>query len=141
MLGRLQLWRRGRQQGQVDAIRHLEVVTDVPASLVDDQHDLLVWSRTRGLGKLLKGKLVDPGVDRWQDEPEALASFGPDEAVEVEPLVARMDCGDGALTFGSPDPTQDGLEAKPMLVLAPDLDLGIGIAIPDARDNACQALF
>lgn len=139
--GWLQLRRGGRQEGEVDTLGDLELMADMPACLVEDEDDLLALTDCRGLGEGLKRQAKDRGVDRRQDEPERLAIGGPDEAVEVEPLVAGFDLGDRALALGGPDPTQDGLEPEALLVLGPDLDAVIGVGFADIRDNACQAPF
>jgi hypothetical protein len=51
-----------------------------------------------------------------------LAGGWPDEAVEIEPLVAVMATGDGAAAAWRPDLTQDRLQAEAMLIERPDFD-------------------
>jgi len=44
MFGRLQLRRIGRKEQQVDVLRHAQARAIVPASAVQHEHDLLVWT-------------------------------------------------------------------------------------------------
>lgn len=83
------------------------------------QHNVMVGSSfntaTEGSDDGLIGGLGD-----LRNEPEAtLAGFRPDEGIDVQPLVTRLDrCSEG-LPPGCPERTADGLEAHPMLVHCP----------------------
>ena len=61
-------------------------------------------------------------VDGIGDEPDDLAAGWPDEAIQVEPLVAMMPWCRRALATRRPDPADDRLQPDAVFVQAPDLE-------------------
>ena len=127
MLGRLQLGRVGREELPHDAVRHDELVADVPAGLIQNQDDQLVLAGPDRLAEGGQHRAEQVGVDRGADEPDHRPGARVDEAVEIEPLLAVLPDRDRALALGRPLPPQDRLQTDAMLVERPDLDRPRGV--------------
>jgi hypothetical protein len=123
MLRRLQFGGIGRQGDQVDALRERDGA-GVPARAVEHERDA-----PPGTGSHVPGKggehLGEGGSgDRGQEPPLGLAGAGPDEAADVEPLVALLHRGDGPPSDRCPDASNKREQADTMLISGPELDLG-----------------
>jgi hypothetical protein len=62
MLRRLMFGRVGRQQEQVDMLRHAQFDAGVPARPIQDEHDLLGGTRAHGTGEGVQLCLKDPRI-------------------------------------------------------------------------------
>jgi hypothetical protein len=91
--GGLDLWRIRRQEHQFNALRNHQILGDVPACTVEYQDDVLVGTGADLGGERRQERTEQRGVDAVGDEPHDLARGGPDEAVQIEPLVAVMAAG------------------------------------------------
>ena len=90
----------------------------MPACAVEHEDDVFV-----GAGADLGGeRRQQRGVDAIGDEPHNLAGGWPDEAIEIEPLVAVVATGDGTAAARRPDLAQDRLQAEAVFIERPDLD-------------------
>ena len=126
VFGRLKLGRVRRQEHQVNALRHDEVLRCVPAGAVQDEHDALPRPGADRLGEVLQGQREDLRVHLGQDEPLHLAAAGADEAVEVEPLVPALPQGQRSLAAARPHAAHDGDQPQARFVLRPELDSRAG---------------
>jgi hypothetical protein len=122
VLGRLQLGGIGRQEEQVDVLRHVHLGTRVPAGAVQHQHDLLARAGADLPREGLQLGLEEPDADARGQMENRAPRGGMDEADQVAPLVAVLDRGSGSLAGEAPDLVQDRLEADAMLVDSPRLD-------------------
>jgi hypothetical protein len=137
----LQFWRVGWQEQQVQAIRHYDLTAEMPAGLIDNQHNLLVWPTADCRGELGQGRTPDVAGNRRQQQPERLATLRTDKAVEIGPFVAMLHCDNRALTFLAPHAANDRLEANPMLIFTPDLDRRLGVRRLQVRYSLGESLF
>src|SRR4051812_16455908 len=65
----------------------------MPARAVEHQDDVLVGAGTRLGGERRQERAEQRGVDAIGDEPHDLARGGPNEAVQIKPLVSVMAAG------------------------------------------------
>jgi hypothetical protein len=87
------LWRVRWQEHQFNALRNFQILGDMPARAVEHQDDVLVHAGTNLGGERGQERAEQRGVDAVGDEPHDLASGGPDEAVQIKPLVSVMAAG------------------------------------------------
>ena len=120
--GGLDLWRVRWQEHQFNAFRNFQILGDMPARAVEHQDDVLVEAGANFGGERPQERAEQRSVDAVGDEPHDLARGGPDEAVQIKPLVAVMATGDGAAAAGRPDLAQDRFQAEAVFVERPDLD-------------------
>ena len=87
------------------------------------------------------------GVDAIGDEPHDLAGGGPDEAVQIEPLVAVMAAGGRAASTWRPDLAQDRLQSEAVFIERPDfnrdrrvgaLEFGDASSLSDLTKNGSE---
>lgn len=121
-LGRLDFWRIGRQEHQLDPFWYLQVLGDVPARLVEYQNDVLVGAGADLPGKRCEKGAEGRGIDAIADKPDHLSGCRADETIEIEPLEPVMAVGDRTAAPWGPDSPDDRLQPKPMLVKGPDFN-------------------
>lgn len=125
MLGRVELGGVGRQDQQVDVVRHGRVGTGVPPRPIEHQHELFVWPGSRAAGERRQHGGEQLGADLAQQKPDGAARGRIDEGRQIAPLVAvlhrrhRPGAGEG------PHPMHDGLQADAVFVAGPQLDLRV----------------
>ena len=56
-----------RQEEQVQPIGNLQITTRMPASLIQDQEEVLVWPHPLFLGKGRQGQGKGCSRDRWHE--------------------------------------------------------------------------
>src|SRR5688572_13121859 len=100
----------------------------------------------RGINALIAGEGGQRQGERLgghcrQQTPPALPGAGPDEAVDVEPLVLTADLGGGALPFRGPHPPHHRQQAQPVFVLGPERDRRVGWRALTAATWAASPLF
>src|SRR3954452_23407759 len=122
MLGRLEFRGIGRQELQADAVGDLQILGDMPAGTIEDEHDDLVGSGPDVAGERRQDPAEHRRVDRIGQEPDHIAGCRPDEAVDINPLKALVAAGQRALTPARPNFADDRLEAGAMFVEGPHLD-------------------
>src|SRR3954471_7485566 len=118
--GGLDLWRVRWQEHQFNAFRNHQIPGDVPARAVEYQDDVPVGTGADLGGERRQQCAEQGGVDAIGDEPHDLAGGGPDEAVQIEPLVAVMATGDGAASTWRPDLAQDRFQSEAVFIERPD---------------------
>src|SRR3954462_5593773 len=94
----------------------------MPASAVEHEDDVFVGAGADLGGERRQQRAEQRGVDAIGDEPHNLAGGWPDEAIEIEPLVAVVATGDGAAAARRPDLAQDRLQAEAVFVERPNFD-------------------
>ena len=94
----------------------------MPASLINDQHNLFVPANTLSGSKLNQYPAPYICCDAWQQQPERPATVWMHEAVQIEPFVAMLHHNNGPLPLLAPDTAQDRFEPNPMLIFAPDFN-------------------
>src|SRR3954468_6689817 len=127
MLGRLEFRGIGWQELQADAVRDLQVLGDMPAGAVEDEHNDLVRSGSDVAGERGQDPVEHRRVYRIGQEPDHIASYRPDEAVDINPLKALVPAGQRALTPARPDLADDRLKAGAMFIEGPHLDRPVRI--------------
>src|SRR3954471_15724241 len=120
--GGLDLWRVRWQEHQFNAFRNHQILGDMPARAVEHQNDALVGAGARLGGERRQERAEQRGVDAIGDEPHDLARGRPDEAVQIEPLVAVMAAGGRTAATWRPDLAQDRFQAEAVFVERPDFD-------------------
>src|SRR4051795_7975465 len=120
--GGLDLWRVWRQEHQFNSVRNHQIPGDVPACAVEHQDDVLVGTGADLGGERRQERAEQRGVDAIGDEPHDLARGRPDEAVQIEPLVAVMAAGGRTAATWRPDLAQDRFQAEAVFVERPDFD-------------------
>jgi hypothetical protein len=103
-LAGLQFGRIGRQEQQMQTSGHDHFVADMPAGLIDDQHNLFVWPTTDRGCDFGQGRTPQIGGDRGQQQPEGLPTLWADKALQIRPFVAMLHRDNRSLTFLTPDP-------------------------------------
>lgn len=132
--GGLQLGGVGRQEDEPDALGHGER-QGVVSGAVKDEDDDPVAAGAGLAGEEGEGALEELLADAGPEIPEALAGGGRYEGGDVEPFEAVVAAGDRTLAPGRPDPTQDRLQADPVLVGGEGLDRRAGMARRFLRDD------
>src|SRR3954467_178601 len=94
----------------------------MPASAVEHEDDVFVGAGAGLGGERRQQRAEQRGVDAIGDEPHNLAGGGPDEAVQIEPLVAVVAAGGRTASARCPDLAQDRFQAEAMFIERPDLD-------------------
>jgi hypothetical protein len=110
----------------------------MPARGVEHQDDVLVHAGTHLGGERGQERAEQRGVDAVGDEPHDLARGGPDEAIEIKPLVAVMATGDGAAAAWRPDLAQDRFQAEAVFVERPDFDRDRRVAALELSDAGLE---
>ena len=121
-LGGLKLGGVGGQEAQADALWWQKLFADVPAGVVEHDDHRLVRSGSDVAGEGLEHPLEQGDADAACHPPFHGAGRGPDEAIEVEPLVLVRGQRCRAPAAPRPDPANHRLQAEPVLVEGPDLD-------------------
>jgi hypothetical protein len=114
------------QEQRVDTDRPLDVGARVPASAIDHENESLHIAGTHGLREMLERDVERWDVDGRHQEPLNVARRRPDEAVQIQPLIADMLDGNGPLAAGSPHSSRRWLQSDPGFVLGPDFDTRFG---------------
>src|SRR3954453_7302248 len=94
----------------------------MPARAVEHEDDVCVGAGADLGGERRQQRAEQRGVDAIGDEPHNLAGGWPDEAIEIEPLVAVVATGDGTAAARRPDLAQDRLQAEAVFVERPNFD-------------------
>ena len=92
----------------------------MPARTVEHQDDVLVGAGADLGGERRQERAEQRGVDAIGDEPHDLARGGPDEAVQIEPLVSVMAAGGRTAAAWRPDLAQDRLQSEAVFIERPD---------------------
>src|SRR5215218_2787432 len=82
--------------------RDLNLFAGVPPSLIHHQKYAFVLAGCHLSGKLIERYREELGVYRGQDQPVHLSALGVHEAVEIGPLVASLEAGNGSLPYRRP---------------------------------------
>ena len=120
--GGLDLWRVRGQEHQFNALRNLQILGDMPARAVEHHDDVPVGTGADLGGERRQERAEQGGVDAVGDEPHDLAGGGPDEAVQIEPLVAVMTAGGRTAAAWRPNLAQDRFQAEAVFIERPDFD-------------------
>lgn len=105
---------------------HAEFAAGMPASPVEDQHDLFGGPSADLAGELGQFHLKEGEVDRRGQVENRTPRGRVNEADEIAPGIAVLHWSHGTLTNWRPDPPQNRLEADAMLVDGPEFDGGAG---------------
>lgn len=119
---RLKLRRIGRELDQVEALGDPEQLGAVPSRPVPDHDDALVRSRADLPGEVLQYSRHRLHADRSADAPLGASALGMNKSIHIAPLVASSGAGQGTSTARRPDPTWNGNQPDPGLVLSPNLN-------------------
>lgn len=104
MLSGLQFRGIRRQEEQVDVVGDPQVHAGMPASTIEDEHDLLPGTRSDLLGKCRQFYLKERDTDRGRQMKQGAARGGMDKAHEIAPGEAMLHRGHWTLTNRRPDP-------------------------------------
>lgn len=95
----------------------------------------------QGGGEAVEEDLHGGGADLGQDEREGVVRAGADGAVEPGRGIAVVDQALGSDAALEPDAGAAAFLANPGLVLAPELDLGLGMGLRDGAQRGGEAPF
>lgn len=135
VLSRLQLGRVGRQEEQVEVLRHAQPRARVPAGAIQDQHNLLGRAGADLAGEGGKLGLEERDADGGGQVEAGLARGGVDEAHHVAPCVAMLHRRDRTVPVEAPHFVQDRFQPDAVLVGRPELDRRLGIRGRDGLDE------
>ena len=123
-----------RQEEQVQPWRNLQISTRVPASLIQDQQDVLVWPHPVLLGKRRQRQGKGRGIDRRHEQPAGLSALRLHQPVEIHPLLALANHDPHSGPFAGPDAAQNRFEANAVLILAPEFQAGFWVRLLQRED-------
>jgi len=124
-LTRLQFGRIGRQEEQMDALGHHQLVAGMPARLIEDQQHSLGGACTDSLGEVRQRQREHIRSHGRQEQPFGLSGSWLHKRVDIEPLEALLHRHSWSRPFAHPDAAQDRLEPDAMLIGGPQLHCGI----------------
>lgn len=130
----LQLGRMGWQKEQVKPFWNHEVPTLVPASLIQNQEDLLVRPNALFLCEGGQSEGKSRCIDHRHEQPGGLAALWLHKPIEIHPLIAGANDGPNPAPLARPDPAQDRFESNAVLVLTPHFNAGFGIRLVQPLD-------
>ena len=107
----------------------LDLRAQLPSGPVEYHQHLLALSRPDGLGELGEGDGERRHRDRGEQQPDCLARAWLHKGIEIAPLVAMLYNRSRTLPAGTPDATQDGLEADTVLVGGPQFDTFLRVSL------------
>ena len=115
-------------------LRNRERCTLVPASLIHDQDNVLVWPHPLLFCEGGQRQREGLRIDRRNEQPTGRAALRLHKPIEIHPLITWSDhCPDSA-SFAGPDAAQDGTQTDAVLILAPQFDPGFGIHVLQLAD-------
>ena len=123
MLGGLELGRIRRKQQQVDVLGDAQLGARMPASPIQDEHDLFGGAGADLTGEGRQLDFEERDTDRCGQMEDRPPGGGMDEADEGAPVVAVLHRGRGPLPIETPDLVQDRLQTDAVLVDGPEFDL------------------
>jgi hypothetical protein len=103
----------------------------MPAGSIEHKGDPLLWSCSHVPGKGGEHLIEEDRLDGRQEPPLGRSGGGPDEATDVEPLVALLHRSEGTLPDRGPHLPNQREQADPMLVGGPEFDRSAGIGGAD----------
>lgn len=141
-LSGLEFRRIRRQKQQVQPLGHmlLDLLTCVPARLIEHQDDLMLRPGADRASELLQHDAEHREVDRGGPLPQRVAGGWTDKAHQIDPLVAGLHRRDQPMLPppSAPDPTEDGLEPQSMLIHRPTVDLGCRVLLTEFIDRSLR---
>src|SRR6266567_2824631 len=123
-----------RQEQQVQSLRNLELSTLVPASLIQDQEQVFVWSHPLFLGESSQNEGKGHCIDRRHEQPTGISAVWLHKHIEIHPLIARSDHGPHSGPLSGPDAAQDRFETDAVFILAPEFNAGFWIRLMQLLD-------
>jgi hypothetical protein len=127
--GWLQLRRMRWQKEQMQSFGNHKITAFVPACLIENEKDVLVWPSPLLLDEGSKSKRKGRCVDGRHEQPGSLSALWLHKTVEVHPLIARSDQRPDPASFPRPGATQDRFEANAMFILTPQFNLSVWIRL------------
>jgi len=113
----------------------------MPARAVEHQDDVLVGAGADLGGERRQERAEQRGVDAVGDEPDDLARGGPDEAVQIKPLVSVMAADGRTAAARRPDLAQDRFQAEAVFIERPDFDRDRRFAALELADPGLELFF
>ena len=123
------------------SVWHLDLVADMPASLINDQDDPFGGAGSDRCSEFGQHRTPEVGRHRREQQPEGLAACGADKPIQICPFVAMLDDHNRAVPFLAPDTAQNWFEADTMLILAPELDCRLWVLSLDLGYSVREGLF
>ena len=138
VLGRLEFGRVRRQEQQMEVIRHAQLEAFVPASAIEDQHDLLGGASTHLAGERLQLDFKERDRDTRGQVKDGAARGGMDEAHQVAPVIAMLHRRERAVAIEAPHFVQDRLQPNAVLVNGPEFNGGLREGRSDRLDERAE---
>lgn len=113
----------------------------MPTSVVQHDEDAFIWPGTPFLCKLLEHLQEWLHANSWNHPKASLSMFWLDKPIDILPLVSRSNVSDGALTSLCPNPANNRLEAKTVLILSPQLKGRVRVLLAKLCDALVQIFF
>jgi hypothetical protein len=140
MFGGLELRRIRRQEEQVDMLGDAQLEAGMPASAIQDEHDLLLRAGaalTRERGQF---HFEERNTDRGGQGKDGTPRGGMDEAhkIAIAPIVAMLHRRGGPLGVEAPYLLEDRLQPDAVLVDGPEFDTRLRVGGRDRLDDRPQ---
>jgi hypothetical protein len=113
----------------------------MPRSPIDDQDDRLAWPQLVGAPEVIEDELHSCRVNLRQEGPVRPPVARLTKPVHVTPFIAVGTDRQRALPPACPDPSNNGLEPPPGLVMRPHFDLGPRMERPQGRYLAAEVFL
>lgn len=141
MFGWLQFRRVGGKEEEMEALWYLHRLPGMPAGAIQHQEDPFGETSVHlpGEGGQDVGKEVR--CHRGEQPPHRLPGTRPDEATDIQPLVALLDGGDGPLALRCPDPSNEREQADPVFIGGPEFDTRRRMRLLDGNNLSGQIFF
>jgi hypothetical protein len=117
------------QEQQMQSFWNHQISTLVPASLIQNQEQVLGWTHFVLLGESGESEGKSRGIDRRHEQPTGLSALWLDKSIEIYPLVAWSDQRSHSGSLSGPDPAQDWFETDAVFILAPEFNAGSWIRL------------
>jgi hypothetical protein len=102
----------GWQKEQMKPFRNHQITTFVPAGLIKDQENVLVWPNLLFLGESGQREGEGSGVDSRHEQPPRLSALWLDKPLQMHPLIPLADHRSPSGSLASPKAAQDGFESN-----------------------------
>jgi hypothetical protein len=129
------------QKHQMNALWDSQFWRDVPAGLVQHQHNLLAQTSTCCLCKGFEHHIHGRNVDTGTNPGVGSSSDRMHKAVDVLPDMTRLNQRDWTLATWRPDPSHNRKQPNTCFVLAPRFDTCIWVGGLDLSKRVVQFFF
>lgn len=129
------------QTVQNDVGWHFQFLGDMPAGIVENNHQDLFSMRIRSGGKLRQRLSYQVGFDSRQEQTKHAAGFRLGEIINIQPVVLGLAVVLRPMTALGPNASTRRLQAQPGFILRPHFNLFLGMILTEGPHPAFQGFF